>query len=139
MTWMPEHLTPVHCVQLVEEFTPLLALVRDVRPARLLEIGSHAGGTLYHFLQCMAPGGHATAISLQATAYCAPWPAWADAAGVGLTILDADSTAETAETQAAMPPFMSTAPRPNSTPSLTSARKGSADQPSAAPVGTTSV
>lgn len=92
MTWMPPESTPVHCVQLVEEFTPLLALVRDLRPARLLEIGSHAGGTLYHFLQCMQPGGQATAISMQANSYAAPWAGWAQAASVGLTVYDGDST-----------------------------------------------
>lgn len=93
MTWMPEHSTPVHCVQLVEEFTPLLQLVHALRPSRILEIGSHAGGTLYHFLQAMQPGGHAVAVSLQATAYSAPWWGWAEARGVGLTVHDGDSTA----------------------------------------------
>ena len=48
-------------------------------------------------------------------------------------------TPETAVIQAAMPPFMSTAPRPTMTPSLISAAKGSDDQASVGPVGTTSV
>ena len=49
------------------------------------------------------------------------------------------STWETAAIQQAMPPFMSTAPRPMTTPSTSSAAKGSDDQASVGPVGTTSV
>ncbi|MNN60430.1 hypothetical protein D3C81_1756120 [compost metagenome] len=46
---------------------------------------------------------------------------------------------ETAATQAAMPPFMSTAPRPYRMPSRVSPSNGAAVQAATSPVGTTSV
>jgi hypothetical protein len=45
----------------------------------------------------------------------------------------------TAATKAAMAPFMSVAPRPNKTPSITSPANGSTLQPWRSPTGTTSV
>lgn len=43
--------TPVEINQLAEELQPVLDLYRETKPLRVLEIGTAAGGTLYHWLQ----------------------------------------------------------------------------------------
>ena len=91
LPWMPANRTPVHCVQLEPEFDSLLALLRDLRPAHVLEIGSHAGGTLYHLLRMMPIGGVAVSVSKGARDYAGPWANWAYSAGVALTVRDDDS------------------------------------------------
>lgn len=93
MSWMPDHRTPVHCVQIEEEFDWLLGIYRDLAPRHILEIGAHMGGTLYHFMQHAPKGSHFTEVSLGATPHIPTWRAWADAHGHGLEVLDADSTA----------------------------------------------
>ncbi len=47
--------TPVEINQLTEEFDQALDLYREAGPTRVLEIGTAAGGTLYHWLQNAAP------------------------------------------------------------------------------------
>ncbi len=49
-------LAPVEIFQWEAEFEQLLEMYRRERPARLLEIGTYYGGTLYHWLQNAAPG-----------------------------------------------------------------------------------
>ncbi len=95
MSWIADDRTPVHCVQLEEEFDWLLDIYRTLAPTRVLEIGSHVGGTLWHWMQHVAPGGHFTVVSLHATPHIPIWVGWANAHGHGLEVLDADSTAET--------------------------------------------
>jgi len=93
MTWMDEQSTPVHCVQLKEEFDWLLGIYAKLKPRRILEIGSHAGGTLYHFMQHAPKKSNFTSVSIGATPHIPLWVAWANAHGHGLEVLDADSTA----------------------------------------------
>lgn len=54
--------TPVPIFQHQFEWAALLDLYRQQRPMRIIEIGTHAGGTLYHLLQ-NAPTG-ATVVSV---------------------------------------------------------------------------
>lgn len=93
MTWMPPERTPVHCVQLEEEFDWLLAIYQKLQPRHVLEIGAHTGGTLYHWMQHAPAGSWFTVVSTPATAHIPTWVAWANAHGHGLEVLDADSTA----------------------------------------------
>ena len=46
---------PVPILQWEKEFETLLALYRELKPARTLEIGTYHGGTLYHWLQNASP------------------------------------------------------------------------------------
>jgi predicted O-methyltransferase YrrM len=93
MTWMDETTTPVHCVQLKEEFEWLLDIYEKLKPRRVLEIGSHVGGALYHFMQRAPKGSNFTSVSMGATPHIRAWVDWANQHGHGLEILDADSTA----------------------------------------------
>ncbi len=43
--------TPVEINQLADEFEQALELYREAKPERVLEIGTAAGGSLYHWLQ----------------------------------------------------------------------------------------
>jgi predicted O-methyltransferase YrrM len=54
--------TPVEINQLTQEFEQAIELYQQARPMRVLEIGTAAGGTLYHWLQ-HAPVG-ATVVSV---------------------------------------------------------------------------
>jgi predicted O-methyltransferase YrrM len=54
--------TPVPIFQWSQEFEVALELYRRLKPARVLEIGTYHGGTLYHWLQNAQPG--ATVVSL---------------------------------------------------------------------------
>ncbi len=47
---------PVQVCQLEAEFGAVLDLYRDEQPKRVLEIGTAAGGTLFHFLQNASEG-----------------------------------------------------------------------------------
>ena len=95
MSWIADSRTPVHCVQLEEEFDWLLDVYRTLAPTRVLEIGSHVGGTLWHWMHEAAPGSHFTVISTGATPHVPMWVSWANERGHGLEVLDADSTADT--------------------------------------------
>lgn len=53
---------PVPILQWESEFSVLLELYRRWEPARVLEVGTYHGGTLYHWLQNAAPGS--TVVSL---------------------------------------------------------------------------
>lgn len=92
MTWMPDDRTPVHCVQLQEELDWLLGIYRKMAPRRMLEIGAHAGGTLWHWMYAAEPGAHFTVVSLDATPHIPLWISWANERGHGLEVRDADST-----------------------------------------------
>lgn len=48
--------TPVPVLQRQDEFARLLALYRERRPRRVVEVGTYHGGTLYHWLRNAAPG-----------------------------------------------------------------------------------
>lgn len=48
--------TPVQLCQALPEFASLLNLYRDSKPPRVLEIGTAAGGTLFHWVQNAQPG-----------------------------------------------------------------------------------
>ncbi len=43
--------TPVNINQLAEEFDEALELYREVKPQRVLEVGTAAGGSLYHWIK----------------------------------------------------------------------------------------
>jgi cephalosporin hydroxylase len=47
--------TPVPLLQHHDEFTQLLDLYRQIKPERVLEVGTYHGGSLYHWLQNAAP------------------------------------------------------------------------------------
>jgi len=54
--------TPVPVLQNQSELAELIALYRDRKPKRTLEVGTYHGGTLYHWLR-HAPRG-ATVVSV---------------------------------------------------------------------------
>ncbi len=56
--------TPVEINQLAEEFDQALELYREVGPKRVLEIGTAAGGTLYHWLQNAAPDARIVSVDI---------------------------------------------------------------------------
>ncbi len=56
--------TPVEINQLAEEFDQALELYREVAPKRVLEIGTAAGGTLYHWLQNAAPDTRVVSVDI---------------------------------------------------------------------------
>ena len=92
MTWMDEASTPVHCVQLKEEFDWLLGVYDKLKPRKVLEIGAHAGGTLWHFMQHSPKGSNFTSVSIGSTPHIPLWVQWANEHGHGLEAIDADST-----------------------------------------------
>ena len=94
MTWMDEQSTPVHCVQIKEEFEWLLDIYRTLKPRHVLEIGAHVGGTLWHFMQHAPNGSNFTEVSTGAAPHIPAWVNWANEHGHGLEVLDADSSAE---------------------------------------------
>ena len=94
MTWIADDRTPVHCVQIEEEFDWLLSIYRTLKPRRVLEIGAHVGGTLYHFMQEAPRELNFTEVSIGATPHIQTWVDWANARGHGLEVIDADSTSE---------------------------------------------
>lgn len=57
---------PVKIIQHEAEFGPLLDLYRERRPARVLEVGTYAGGTLYHWLTNATPGALVVSVDLYA-------------------------------------------------------------------------
>ncbi len=56
--------TPVEINQLVVEFEQALDLYREAGPTRVLEIGTAAGGTLYHWLQNAAPDTRVVSVDI---------------------------------------------------------------------------
>lgn len=55
---------PVEICQIQEEFGRVLALYTIKKPARVLEIGTASGGTLYHWLQNAAPDATVVTVDL---------------------------------------------------------------------------
>lgn len=92
MTWMDEASTPVHCVQLKEEFEWLLDIYDKLKPRKVLEIGAHVGGTLWHFMQHAPKKSNFTSVSIGSTQHISLWVDWANQHGHGLEAIDADST-----------------------------------------------
>lgn len=56
--------TPVTICQLEPEFEQALDLYRAEQPARVLEIGTASGGTLYHWLRNAQPGSRVVTVDL---------------------------------------------------------------------------
>jgi cephalosporin hydroxylase len=91
-------LSPVDAYQNVGELAALWELVAQKPHARVLEIGSLFGGTLWHWIHLphsyvvvsvdLVSKWHREAV-LEAREQ---WPGWADDAGVELHVLEADST-----------------------------------------------
>ncbi len=99
---------PVQVCQLQDEFEGVLELYCNENPVRVLEIGTAAGGTLYHFLRNAAKG--ATVVSVDWTdseaSYKMPsqetLEEWTPV-GVHCVLIDGDSHSE--ETQAEIAAF----------------------------------
>jgi cephalosporin hydroxylase len=70
------------------EFDQLLAIVEDMMPARILEIGSWEGGTLWHWLQIATE--HVVAVDDRMSAPHL-WDAWAAESSASLTLLQGRS------------------------------------------------
>lgn len=83
---------PVEIFQWQPEFETALELYRRLAPARVLEIGTYHGGTLYHWLQNAQPG--TTIVSLDSYAVGvdnrALYPEWVPD-GVELLVIAGDS------------------------------------------------
>ncbi len=74
---------PVETAQTPFELEQLLLIFNDLNPARVLEIGTWHGGTLWHWLQ-----GGRTVVSVDDTMFeAADWHDWADEAGSELHLL----------------------------------------------------
>lgn len=56
--------TPVEINQLAQEFDEALNIYREARPQRVLEIGTAAGGSLFHWLQNAAAGAVVVSVDL---------------------------------------------------------------------------
>lgn len=84
---------PVPIIQWEDEFEPLLGLYRTRQPVAVLEVGTHQGGSLYHWLRNAAPGS--TIVSIDDYAHPevdrrSLYPDWTPA-GVTLHALAGDS------------------------------------------------
>ncbi len=66
--------TPVKISQIAQEFDRALDLYRERKPARVLEIGTEEGGTLYHWLQNAEPGTKVFSIDIEE--HEVPWMDW---------------------------------------------------------------
>ena len=55
---------PVKVCQLERELDLVLEIYRSIRPARVLELGTAEGGTLYHWLQNAEPWTHVVTVDL---------------------------------------------------------------------------
>ncbi len=58
---------PVPILQWEREFETLLEIYRRSSPAKVLEIGTYHGGTLYHWLQNAAPNTHIVSVDSYVT------------------------------------------------------------------------
>jgi len=88
--------TPVPISQYDDEFYPLLEIFKKRAPKRILEIGTHYGGTLYHWLTKCPKGSTVVTIDdyqLNINMY----DKWAEKKKVDLWPLRADSTSTKAE------------------------------------------
>jgi predicted O-methyltransferase YrrM len=95
--------TPVKISQIAEEFERALALYREVGPKRVLEIGTEAGGTLYHWLKNAESG--VTVVSIDVEDQGVPYEDWIPD-GVECELIVGDSHApETVKKAAALGPF----------------------------------
>ncbi len=85
--------TPVQICPLTDEFEQVLDLYRAAAPKRVLEIGTAAGGTLYHWLRHATKGATVVTVDFPEPAYtldrdlCRTWRP----PGVGLQMISGDS------------------------------------------------
>jgi cephalosporin hydroxylase len=88
--WGPP--SPVPIWQWETEFNELLDLYLEVKPKRVLEIGTYHGGTLYHWLQNATPGSTVISLDSYATGVDnrAMYQDWVPE-DVNLVVLEADS------------------------------------------------
>lgn len=56
--------TPVEINQIEWEFCRALELYRARKPRRVLELGTNAGGSLYHWVQAADPGAHVVTVDV---------------------------------------------------------------------------
>ncbi len=63
-------------LQLESEFVPFLTLLHEARPANILEIGTHRGGSLFLFCRILAPSGHILSIDLPGGPFGGGYPLW---------------------------------------------------------------
>jgi len=55
-------ITPVSIYQKPEEFLPILEIFKERKPRSILEIGTYAGGSLYHWLSNASPDSHIASV-----------------------------------------------------------------------------
>lgn len=93
--------TPVQICQISAEFNALLALYRDKKPKKVLEIGTASGGTLYHWLQNAQPGATIVTVDLPVPEYPSNehlFDGWTPE-GVKCVVLSGDSHARKTQAQ----------------------------------------
>lgn len=84
---------PVQICQIEMEFARLLDIYRDMKPRRVLEIGTASGGTLYHWLKAAQPNATVVTVDLPDPEYpldrllCHGWAP----KGVELVMVSGDS------------------------------------------------
>lgn len=80
--------TPVTIQQHTAELEMVLAIYRELKPLRVLEIGSLYGGTLYHWLANAEPGADVVSLDIplntEGLLSRARWPEWAARFSVNL-------------------------------------------------------
>ncbi len=84
---------PVTILQEEKEFAKLLEIYRERKPKRVLEVGSYAGGTFFHWLQNSAPGTVVVSVdTYEGQDNSASYPDWCGP-GVTFAIVRGDSNA----------------------------------------------
>ena len=107
---------PVPLTQSHWEFKRLLNIFHELKPSRILEIGSEHGGSLWHWITNAAPGSTIVAVDYlhaegtqwrpQQLRLRDRWERWAKEARVNLHIVNADSTQpDTIEAVRKLAPF----------------------------------
>jgi predicted O-methyltransferase YrrM len=85
---------PVPIIQEEAEFSQLLGLYRERQPRRVLEVGTYAGGTLFHWLQNARPGALVVSLDLYEDKDNSDlYPRWTPP-GVRCAVIRGDSRAE---------------------------------------------
>lgn len=97
-----DNICPVEMFQSPVEFNPLLDLYRELKPKNVLEIGALFGGTLWHWLKYIQPGGKVTVVDMLVSTFDSRygqqfechdklWYLWAKAAQTDLKIYEQSS------------------------------------------------
>lgn len=99
--------SPVWSLQVDAEFYQLLELFDSLKPTNIIEIGSYAGGTLWHFMRMAPKGSRFVSVDMlvdegdvhypqlqkdQRDGHEFLWKKWAQIRGHDLIILESDST-----------------------------------------------